>query len=372
MTAHWTETVELNGHPFFIRHWGDKDAPKLLMLHGFPEYSGAWNDLAPLLATRFHCIAPDQRGYGQSWRPAQVAQYKTSQLVSDMAALIGDEPVILLGHDWGASVAYALTIGRPELVSKLIIMNGVHPAPFQRELAKGGPQTDASQYIHFLRREGSEDILAADGFAKLMGLFSAHMDMDWLQGDTLAGYKAAWRDAAGLRGMVNWYRASPLKLGHTGEAIDDAPAAVERKHAGLAHELVGLKIVEYHILLGGILRKIGMHDEAGLIYSNALRLEPDNLEVFLEAADNLQKDDRHDEAISLLDGVPLPSAQDPMVVCRRFVSLYSLGQTKHAYSLLDASLEKTPDLCTTLVELFPGISQDAEFSLRVLNAPKNQ
>ena len=135
---------------------------------------------------------------------------------------IGDEPLILLGHDWGASVAYALTIGRPDLVSKLIIMNGVHPAPFQRELAKGGAQTDASQYIHFLRREGSEDILAADDFDKLMGLFSAHMDMSWLEGETLAGYKAAWRDAAGLRGMVNWYRASPLKLGAEGEAIDDA------------------------------------------------------------------------------------------------------------------------------------------------------
>ncbi|MBQ0803652.1 MAG: alpha/beta hydrolase [Sulfitobacter sp.] len=272
MTAHWTETVELNGHPFFIRHWGDKDAPKLLMLHGFPEYSGAWNDLAPLLATRFHCIAPDQRGYGQSWRPAQVAQYKTSQLVSDMAALIGDEPVILLGHDWGASVAYALTIGRPELVSKLIIMNGVHPAPFQRELAKGGPQTDASQYIHFLRREGSEDILAADGFAKLMGLFSAHMDMDWLQGDTLAGYKAAWRDAAGLRGMVNCYRASPLKLGHTGEAIDDA----------LAFDPARLQVRCPHLLIWG-------EDDTALMPASTQGLEdyaPDLTRIAIKGADH--------------------------------------------------------------------------------------
>lgn len=222
MTDHWTETVQLNDKPFFLRHWGDRDAPKLLMLHGFPEYSGAWNDLAPLLAERYHCIAPDQRGYGQSWRPAEVEHYKTGQLVGDMAALIGDDPVIVLGHDWGASVAYALAISRPDLVSKLIIMNGVHPAPFQRELAKGGPQTDASQYIHYLRREGSEDALSSDDFAKLMGLFSAHMDMGWLQGDTLAGYKAAWRDAQGLGAMINWYRASPLKLGGPGEAIDDA------------------------------------------------------------------------------------------------------------------------------------------------------
>ena len=240
MTDHWTETVTLNGNPFFVRHWGKRDAPRLLMLHGFPEHSGAWADLAPLLGAHFHCIAPDQRGYGESWRPAQVAQYKTALLVSDMAALIGDAPVILLGHDWGASVAYALTIGRPELVSKLIIMNGVHPAPFQRELAKGGPQTDASQYIHFLRREGSEDILAADGFAKLMALFSANMDMDWLRGETLAGYKAAWRDASGLRGMVNWYRASPLKIGKSGEVIE-----------GLAFDPARLQIRCPHLLVWG-------------------------------------------------------------------------------------------------------------------------
>lgn len=236
----WTETVELNGQEFFVRHWGNSNAPRLLMLHGFPEYSGAWADLAPLLAERFHCIAPDQRGYGQSWRPGNVDAYKTSRLVSDMVALIGSEPVYLLGHDWGASVAYALTIGHPDLVRKLVIMNGVHPAPFQRELAKGGAQTDASQYIHFLRRDGSETVLAADDFARLMGLFSAHMNMDWLRGDTLAGYKAAWRDADGLRGMINWYRASPLQIGGPGEAID-----------GLTFDPARLQIRCPHLLIWG-------------------------------------------------------------------------------------------------------------------------
>ncbi|MCX7564846.1 alpha/beta hydrolase [Sulfitobacter sp. F26169L] len=240
MPENWTETVDLNGEEFFVRHWGDKNAPKIVMLHGFPEYSGAWADLAPLLSTRFHCIAPDQRGYGQSWRPSEVEKYKTSLLVSDIVALIGEEPVIVLGHDWGASVAYALAIGRPDLVSKLVIMNGVHPAPFQRELAKGGAQTDASQYIHFLRREGAEDILAADDFSRLMGLFSANMDMDWLRGETLAGYKAAWRDASGLRGMINWYRASPLKIGATGEAID-----------GLTFDPARLQVQCPHLLIWG-------------------------------------------------------------------------------------------------------------------------
>ena len=271
MVEHWTEMKELNGEAFFVQHWGDKDAPKLLMLHGFPEYSGAWADLAPLLATRFHCIAPDQRGYGKSWRPTEVEHYKTALLVSDMVALIGEEPLVVLGHDWGASVAYALAISRPDLVRTLVIMNGVHPAPFQRELAKGGPQTDASQYIHFLRREGSEDILAADDFAKLMGLFSAHMGMEWLSGDTLAGYKAAWRDAAGLRGMINWYRASPLRLGRAGEAIE-----------GLTFDPAKLQVRCPHLLVWGT-------DDTALLPAATQGLEdyaPDLTRVEIAGADH--------------------------------------------------------------------------------------
>ncbi|MGC1506483.1 MAG: alpha/beta fold hydrolase, partial [Sulfitobacter sp.] len=156
MNAPRTEMVDLNGNSFFVRHWGDESLPKLLMLHGFPEYGGAWGQLAPLLSQRFHCIAPDQRGFGQSWAPAEVSQYATQKLVGDMATLIGQAPIHVLGHDWGAAVAYGLTMFRPELVEKLIIMNGVHPVPFQRALAKGGAQAEASQYIHYLRSEGSE------------------------------------------------------------------------------------------------------------------------------------------------------------------------------------------------------------------------
>lgn len=128
--------------------------------------------------------------------------------------------------------------------------------------------------------------------------------------------------------------------------------------------------VEYHILLGGVLRKMGMYDEAGLIYGNALRLEPENLELYLDASENLQSDGRHEEALELLNSVPESSGEDPLVACRRFISLYSVGRTKAAYALLDLSLERHPDLCVTLVDMFPDIDLDAEFSLRTLNAPK--
>lgn len=219
----------LRGQPFYVRRTGDPDLPHLLLLHGFPEYGGAWDELSALLSHRFHCIAPDQRGYGQSYAPQEVSAYTTSELVSDMAALIGADPVTVLGHDWGAAVAYGLAMFRPELVDRLIIMNGVHPAPFQREIAAGGAQTEASQYIHYLRKEGSEDLLARDDFAKLRALFSAHMDMGWMQGARLAAYSAAWGQPGRLRGMVNWYRASPLRVGQPGAPLTNLPSLPKDK-----------------------------------------------------------------------------------------------------------------------------------------------
>lgn len=239
MTEPRTETLDLNGQPFFVRHWGDESLPRLLLLHGFPEYGGAWADLAPLLAHRYHCIAPDQRGYGRSWAPPEVSAYSGTKLVSDMAALIGDGPITVLGHDWGAAVAYGLAMFRPELVERLIIMNGVHLVPFQRALATGGPQTDASQYIHYLRAEGSEDRLAANDFDRLATLFSAHMDMDWMTAEKRQEYITEWARPGRMRGMVNWYRASPLVVGKPGEPLEQMPEMpLDRLHVTCPHLLV--------------------------------------------------------------------------------------------------------------------------------------
>lgn len=217
------ETIELEGRPFLVRHWGDESLPKLLMLHGFPEYGGAFAGLAERLSHRFHCIAPDQRGYGRSWAPDEISAYATSALVGDMAALIGREPVTVLGHDWGAAVAYGLAMFRPELVERLIIMNGVHPVPFQRAMAAGGAQTEASQYIHYLREPGSEERLAADNCAKLMSLFSAKMDLGWLTDELRADYLREWQREGRLKTMIHWYRASPLRVAEPGVPITDLP-----------------------------------------------------------------------------------------------------------------------------------------------------
>ncbi len=207
-----------------MRVAGDPQAPVLLCLHGFPEYSGAFDDLIPHLEEHFFLVAPDQRGYGQSWRPAEVEHYAPAALVADAAAILkhycSDRPAAaVLGHDWGAAIAYGLAFRHADLFERLIIANGVHPIPFQRALAAGGAQSAASQYINWLRAEGSEDRLAENDHARMMGIFSKHMDMSWMDGAKLAAYRAAWGTAEEVRGMVNWYRASTLQVADPGTPL---------------------------------------------------------------------------------------------------------------------------------------------------------
>lgn len=215
------ESAAMTAFDLHLHRWGDASAPPLLMLHGFPEYGAAWAEVAARLPG-WHCVAPDQRGYGQSPAPADVAAYAIKALVGDIVALIErlGAPLPVVAHDWGAAVAYALAIRRPDLVSALVVINGVHPGPFQRELARGGAQSEASAYIDFLRDPGAEARLSAGDFAGLRRLFAAKMDMGWLTGPTLDAYLGEWSRPGVLTGMLNWYQATPLRVARPGAPLD--------------------------------------------------------------------------------------------------------------------------------------------------------
>jgi pimeloyl-ACP methyl ester carboxylesterase len=127
----------------------------------------------------------------------------------------------------------------PDLVSYLIIANGVHPVPFQREMAAGGAQTAASQYILSLRREGSEDHYAADSYKKLQQLFSANMDFDWFTGAKRDAYLTEWARPGRLKTMIHWYRASPLRVAEPGQPITDLPAMpADKLRVAMPHLLI--------------------------------------------------------------------------------------------------------------------------------------
>jgi pimeloyl-ACP methyl ester carboxylesterase len=80
------QTMHINGIDLFVRSLGDPAAPLVLFLHGFPEFSGAWDDVLPAFAPDFHAVAPDQRGYARSSKPEGVDAYRVKSLVRDVLA----------------------------------------------------------------------------------------------------------------------------------------------------------------------------------------------------------------------------------------------------------------------------------------------
>src|SRR5437868_5162254 len=114
------------------------DGPLVVLLHGFPEFWYSWRHQIPALAAAgFRALAPDLRGYNESDKPAGVASYRLSVLVQDVAGLIeqtGAGRAVVVGHDWGGALAWAVAILRPDLVDRLAILNAPHPAAYFREL----------------------------------------------------------------------------------------------------------------------------------------------------------------------------------------------------------------------------------------------
>ncbi len=193
---------------------GPANGPVMVFLHGFPEYWAAWQPVFEQFTNTHRVIAPDQRGFNLSSKPQGVAAYDTKHMVADLLALIdhvaAGNKVILCGHDWGASVAYAFAMRHGERVEKLIIANGVHPMCFQKALFAGGAQTRGSQYMNRLREEGMAEFMSANGCKKLFSMLEGFSPTPWLDEKTRKGYLDAWSQKDALQSMLNWYRASPM------------------------------------------------------------------------------------------------------------------------------------------------------------------
>lgn len=202
---------------------GRPSAPLLLMLHGFPEFWFGWRAVMPHFADRWHVVAPDLRGYNLSDKPVGLEAYTHQALGADVVELIdrlGGGRAVLAAHDWGGAVAWNVALRTPERISKLIIANAPHPWAFWHALVNSQPQRDASRYINWLRRPGSEDVLAADGFAKMEKFFHGEQSPTWYDAPTRDAYHQAWRQPGALRAAIDYYRASKLY-----PATDDDPGA---------------------------------------------------------------------------------------------------------------------------------------------------
>ncbi|MEV5242565.1 alpha/beta hydrolase [Streptomyces cinnamoneus] len=122
--------VEVNGIRLHIAEQGQ--GPLVVLLHGFPECWYSWrHQFAPLAAAGYRVVAPDQRGYGRSEQPEAVDAYSMLHLTGDVIALVhalGEEQAVVIGHDWGAPVAWNTALLRPDVVRGVVGLS-VPPIP---------------------------------------------------------------------------------------------------------------------------------------------------------------------------------------------------------------------------------------------------
>jgi pimeloyl-ACP methyl ester carboxylesterase len=199
-------TLHANGLEFNLAESGD--GPPVLLLHGFPDSWQLWrHQIAALTAAGHRVIAPDLRGFGKSSKPAGVEDYRMRTLVTDVVGLLdalGVERAAVVGHDWGASLAWVLAMFQPDRVSRLAAVSVGHPLAYA---AAGPPQWRRSWYmLWFLFPGVAEQALPADDWAlfRRWGWNGAKPGQDPDADRQIAGLARPGALTAGL----NWYRAN--------------------------------------------------------------------------------------------------------------------------------------------------------------------
>jgi pimeloyl-ACP methyl ester carboxylesterase len=230
--------IETNGVRLHTIEAGERGAPVVLLAHGFPELAYSWRHQIPALASAgYHVLAPDQRGYGRSSRPEDIADYNIAALSADLIGLLDDvgaERAVLVGHDWGANVAWGSAQLHPERVAAVV---GVSVPPIPRAQV---PPTQAFAkifgnnffYMLYFQQPGVADVELGADAAKTMRRMLGGLTNDseatlrmtrpgpegfverlgepdgrpsWISAQELDHYVADF-SRTGFTGGLNWYR----------------------------------------------------------------------------------------------------------------------------------------------------------------------
>jgi pimeloyl-ACP methyl ester carboxylesterase len=205
--------VEARGLTFDVYEAGPADGPPVLLLHGFPQDHREWELILPRLhAAGLRTYALDQRGYSAGARPTPIADYRLAEPVADAVAVLdalGVDTAHVVGHDWGAQVAWLLAARHPERVRTLTAISVPHPGALAQALRAHLSQRLRFSYMLLFRSGVAERLLLAGGGAVLRSMMRPI-------GARAGGYAAAMREPGRLTGALNWYRAlTPGQLAGT-------------------------------------------------------------------------------------------------------------------------------------------------------------
>jgi pimeloyl-ACP methyl ester carboxylesterase len=186
------------------------EGPLVVLLHGFPEFWFSWRlQIAPLAAAGFRVVAPDMRGYNLSSRPDGVDAYGVDKLAGDIRGLIrelGSQSAMLVGHDWGGTVAWATAMYHPDVVDRLAILNAAHPRRLNDGLRHPN-QLRRLWYFFFFQLPALPDrIVRADRF-RFFRRYQRDAQPPYTPEET-ERYVESWSQPGAPSAMINYYRAA--------------------------------------------------------------------------------------------------------------------------------------------------------------------
>jgi pimeloyl-ACP methyl ester carboxylesterase len=195
---------------FDVRDSGPADGDPVVLLHGFPQDSSAFDRLGPALhSAGLRTLAPDQRGYSPRARPEGRSAYVMREVVDDVLALLdaaGLSSAHVVGHDWGGIAAWALAAWHPWRVRTVTALSVPHPAAMAHAMVHSD-QALRSAYIAFFQLPLVPErvLLAGDG-----AVLRKTLRAGGLPEERVDAYVARLQEPGALTAALNWYRALPL------------------------------------------------------------------------------------------------------------------------------------------------------------------
>jgi len=215
--------VSINGVMLNLVCAGNSKDPLIILLHGFPECWLTWRDqIQPLVDAGYRVIAPDQRGYNLSDKPSSIDDYRIDVLTADVEAIrqyAQAETFHLVGHDWGAAVAWWYAMHYPKTIRSLTAINVPHPSVFETSLKTNWRQFLKSWYMFFFQiPKVPELLMPLLNFKQLQKGLTQSSNAGTFNQELMTQLVIAWKQPGAVRGMLNWYRAAlqrPIKPSNT-------------------------------------------------------------------------------------------------------------------------------------------------------------